>query len=548
MIRSSLWSVPAVLALMASVGLADEGSVTTGDLDARVEKAIFQTINVGVPIFNGRDAAGCYRIYQGSLIALGPFLAHRPDLQASVQNALASVGGRWATYEQRAVALRAVLDDVRAKVMPKVARTSLWARLGGEPAVKAVVHDFVLKAATDPKVDFTRGGKYPLDAAGVAHLEELLVQQISSVSGGPLKYTGRDMKSLHAGMGITDGPVRRHRRRPDRRPQVVQGPPEGDRRAGRHHRHHQGGHRRGRRLHAASPGPPGRVDARRPSTRPRSGPGWAASRRSRRWSTTSSLKAATDPKVDFTRGGKYPLDAAGVAHLEELLVQQVSSVSGGPLKYTGQDMKPLHAGMGITDAQFGAIAGDLIEVLKSYKVPQKEIDELVGHHRHHQEGHRREARSDGRPGRAGRTGESAGSFGLGRGCRSLAGRALMEASDGIGLNGSPCAWSRRSLRRGSTCRGRRSGRRRTGRGCRRGRPGSDSGRPGRPPGPGPRRPASGSAADWSKLPTRQIPIPYSLTSGVLPFRQWTPFFWFSHRSATSIWPSGLSVPLPITKW
>ena len=41
-------------------------------------------------------------------------------------------------------------------------------------------------------------------------------------------------------------------------------------------------------------------------------------------------------------------------------------------------MKSLHAGMGITEAQFGAIAGDLVAVLKSYKVPQKEIDELVG--------------------------------------------------------------------------------------------------------------------------------------------------------------------------
>ena len=34
--------------------------------------------------------------------------------------------------------------------------------------------------------------------------------------------------------------------------------------------------------------------------------------------------------------------------------------------------------MGITEAQFDAIAGDLIAVLKTYRVPQKEIDELVG--------------------------------------------------------------------------------------------------------------------------------------------------------------------------
>jgi hemoglobin len=199
--RSASWSLSILLALVAlsPIGLADEGSVTSGDLDARLDKALFQTINTGVPIFNRGDAAGCYRLYQGSLIGISPFLAHRPDLQASVSKALASADAS-GSYEQKAVALRATLDDIRAKVNTR----PLWARLGGEPAVKAVVHDFVVKAAGDPKVDFFRGGKYSLDAAGVAHLETTLVELVSTVSGGPLKYSGKDMKSVHAGMGITD--------------------------------------------------------------------------------------------------------------------------------------------------------------------------------------------------------------------------------------------------------------------------------------------------------------------------------------------------------
>ena len=40
-------------------------------------------------------------------------------------------------------------------------------------------------------------------------------------------------------------------------------------------------------------------------------------------------------------------------------------------------MKAAHKGMAITDAEFDALAGDLITVLKKYKVPQAEMDELV---------------------------------------------------------------------------------------------------------------------------------------------------------------------------
>ena len=87
--------------------------------------------------------------------------------------------------------------------------------------------------------------------------------------------------------------------------------------------------------------------------------------------------AANDPQVDFSRGGKYPLDEAGVARLETLLVELISAVAGGPLKYEGRAMKPVHRGMAISDAQFDALAGDLVDVLKKYNVPKKEADELL---------------------------------------------------------------------------------------------------------------------------------------------------------------------------
>ncbi len=346
-----------VLASFTSVGLADESSVATSELDTRIDKALFQAINSGVPLYNQGDPAGCYRLYQGTLVGVWPFLAHRPELQESVKAALASAE-TLPSYPQRAFKLRETLDDVRAKVTTK----PLWTRLGGEPAVKLVVHDFVLKAASDPKVNFFRDGKYKVDAAGVAHLEELLVQLVSAVSGGPLKYTGRDMKSSHAGMGITDAEfgaiaadlieVLHTYKVPEKeinelvgiiattKKDIVEAPAAPDPTT----------------LWARLGGEPAVKLVVHDFV----------------------IKAAKDPKVDFTRGGKYALDAPGVAKLEELIVQFVSSATGGPLKYTGRDMKTSHEGMKITDEQFGAIAGDLIEVLKAYNVPEKEINELVG--------------------------------------------------------------------------------------------------------------------------------------------------------------------------
>jgi hemoglobin len=80
---------------------------------------------------------------------------------------------------------------------------TLWDRLGGEKNVRKVIDDFVALAAPDPNVDFFRGGKFPLDAAGVAKLKQLLVEQVSAVSGGPFKYSGRSMEETHKGMNIT---------------------------------------------------------------------------------------------------------------------------------------------------------------------------------------------------------------------------------------------------------------------------------------------------------------------------------------------------------
>ncbi|MFN0137378.1 MAG: group I truncated hemoglobin [Phycisphaerae bacterium] len=89
---------------------------------------------------------------------------------------------------------------------------------------------------------------------------------------------------------------------------------------------------------------------------------------------------AANPKVNFTRKGtkmEWQATPENVAHMKKMLVQFICAATGGPQKYAGKDMKKLHTGMKISNAEFDALAADLVASLKKLSVPQKEIDELV---------------------------------------------------------------------------------------------------------------------------------------------------------------------------
>jgi len=70
--------------------------------------------------------------------------------------------------------------------------------------------------------------------------------------------------------------------------------------------------------------------------------------------------------------------STNLTKLKEHLVNQICEASGGPCKYTGRTMKHTHAGMGVTDAAFGALVDDLVSALDHHKVGKKEKDELLG--------------------------------------------------------------------------------------------------------------------------------------------------------------------------
>jgi hemoglobin len=378
-----LWasSLLAVGLLIAAARPARCEAPTDKAVDAIVFSTLRDVINKGADLYNppNSDHAGCWRFYEGALISVRPFLGHRPDVQEKITKGLTDAYNE-SSLGNRAFVLRRVIDDVRSTVggrgaLPAPAAAApatpapatptaktLWERLGGEENVKRVVDDFVKAAAPDPKVNFFRNGKYQPDAAAVLLLKRRLVEFVSAATGGPLQYTGKDMKTAHAGMGITDdefnaiaGHLKNALDKNGAAPEdvkLVMGA--------------VGGTRKDivEKKEASKP-------AEEPApTRP------AAPSAATLWERLGGEKnvakvvddlfatAGTDPKVNFFRDPSFRPTAEEVAALKKKVIELISSVSGGPLKYTGKDMKAAHKGMKITDAEFDAFAGHLKKALE----------------------------------------------------------------------------------------------------------------------------------------------------------------------------------------
>jgi hemoglobin len=81
------------------------------------------------------------------------------------------------------------------------AKPTLYKRLGGYDAIAAVTDDFLLRLTSDPSLARFFGG-HGNDSR--AKIRQLLVDQLCAATGGPCVYIGRDMKTVHDGLGITD--------------------------------------------------------------------------------------------------------------------------------------------------------------------------------------------------------------------------------------------------------------------------------------------------------------------------------------------------------
>jgi len=83
----------------------------------------------------------------------------------------------------------------------KTMEKSLYERLGGYNAIAAVVDDFSGRMIADKQL-----GRYLIGHCtnSKKKFRQLIVDMLCEATGGPCNYTGRDMKTVHTGLGITE--------------------------------------------------------------------------------------------------------------------------------------------------------------------------------------------------------------------------------------------------------------------------------------------------------------------------------------------------------
>lgn len=93
----------------------------------------------------------------------------------------------------------AATDTAAVTATDTSATRTLYDRLGGKPAITAVVDSFVAIVAKDNRINkkFAR--------SDVARVKSMIVDQVCSATGGPCTYSGRSMKDAHRNMGVTEG-------------------------------------------------------------------------------------------------------------------------------------------------------------------------------------------------------------------------------------------------------------------------------------------------------------------------------------------------------
>jgi hemoglobin len=94
------------------------------------------------------------------------------------------------------VVLVSLLAGCANRAAPPAAEATLYQRLGGRPAINAVVEDTIANVAADSRIN------QRFASTDLARLKSGLVEFLCDRSGGPCRYRGRNMADAHEGMKI----------------------------------------------------------------------------------------------------------------------------------------------------------------------------------------------------------------------------------------------------------------------------------------------------------------------------------------------------------
>src|SRR4051812_4369364 len=109
-------------------------------------------------------------------------------------------------------------NDGTNKAAQAEGKLALFDRLGGEKGITAIVDDFTPRVLQDPRVNWQRKGvkrggfslstkpaiTWNPTPENVALLKKHVVQFLALATGGPSHYEGKDMKSTHADMHVSN--------------------------------------------------------------------------------------------------------------------------------------------------------------------------------------------------------------------------------------------------------------------------------------------------------------------------------------------------------
>jgi hemoglobin len=90
------------------------------------------------------------------------------------------------------------LASVLAVSSPAFADDSLYKGLGGKEGINKIVSTLIPLVLADPRIKDT------FDGVDLKNLAKRLEEQFCELSGGPCKYGGKDMVTIHDGMNVTN--------------------------------------------------------------------------------------------------------------------------------------------------------------------------------------------------------------------------------------------------------------------------------------------------------------------------------------------------------